>query len=151
MEALNLPTYFFKIKEVTGKKYIFDEIRRRFVALTPEEWVRQNMIKFLSLDRNYPISLFVIEKKHLHNRMARRCDFVVYGHNGNPLMVVECKAPAVEIGQQAFDQANRYNQMYKAPLLLITNGKKHFCCRINRIKQGFEFLQEIPPFKALAD
>jgi len=151
MEALNLPTYFFKIKEVTGKKYIFDEVRRRFVALTPEEWVRQNMIRFLSLDRNYPLSLFVIEKKHLHNRMVRRCDFVVYNRNGDPLMIVECKAPAVEIGQQAFDQANRYNQMYRAPLLLITNGKKHFCCRINRIKKGFEFLQEIPPFSALSD
>jgi type I site-specific restriction endonuclease len=149
MEALNLPTYFFKIKEVNGKKYIFDEVRRRFVALNPEEWVRQHMIKFLNLDRNYPLSLFAIEKKHLHNRMARRCDFVVYSREGNPLMVVECKAPGVEIGQQAFDQANRYNQVYKAPFLLITNGKKHFCCRINMQKQGFEFLQEIPPFETL--
>jgi type I site-specific restriction endonuclease len=151
MEALNLPTYFFKIKEVTGKKYIFDEVRRRFVALTPEEWVRQHMIKFLNLERNYPLSLFSIEKKHLHNRMVRRCDFVVYSRDGNPLMVVECKAPAMEIGQQAFDQANRYNQVHKAPFLVITNGKKHFCCRINRIKQGFEFLQEIPPFNALTE
>jgi type I site-specific restriction endonuclease len=151
MEALNLPTYFFKIKEVTGKKYIFDEVRRRFVALTPEEWVRQHMIKFLNLSCDFPLSLFVIERKHLHNRMARRCDFVVYGRDGNPLMVVECKAPAIEIGQQAFDQATRYNQVYKAPFLLITNGKKHFCCKINRTKQGFDFLQEIPHFNALVD
>jgi type I site-specific restriction endonuclease len=149
MEALNLPTYFFKIKEVTGKKYIFDEVRRRFVALTPEEWVRQHMIKFLHLERDYPLSLFAIEKKHLHNRMTRRSDFVVYDHGGHPLMIVECKAPSVEIGQQAFDQASRYNQIYKAPFLLITNGKKHFCCRINNMKQGFEFLQEIPYFHAL--
>jgi type I site-specific restriction endonuclease len=151
MEALNLPTYFFKIKEVAGKKYIFDEVRRRFVTMTPEEWVRQHMIKFLNLDRRYPISLFAIEKRHLHNRMARRCDFVVYDHEGNPLMIVECKAPTVEIGQQAFDQASRYNQAYKAPFLLITNGKKHFCCRINRIKQSFEFLQEIPYYQMLID
>jgi len=151
MEALNLPTYFFKIKEVTGKKYIFDEVRRRFVALTPEEWVRQHMIKFLSLSLNYPLSLFVIERKHLHNRMARRSDFVIYSRDGNPLMVVECKAPAVEIGQQVFDQATRYNQVYKAPFLLITNGNKHFCCKFNRTKQGFEFLQDIPHYNALVE
>jgi hypothetical protein len=149
MEALNLPTYFFKIKEVKGKKYIFDEVRRRFVALTPEEWVRQHMIKFLNVDRNYPLSLFAIEKKHLHNRMVRRCDFVVYNHEGNSFMVVECKAPGIEIGQQAFDQASRYNQVHKAPYLLITNGKKHFCCKINKIKKSFEFLPEIPHFQAV--
>jgi len=146
MEALNLPTYSFKIKEVNGKKYVFDEVRRRFVALTPEEWVRQHMIKFLSLDRSYPISLFSIEKKHVHNRMARRCDFVVYDRTGNPLMVVECKAPGVEIGQQVFDQASRYNQQYRAPYLLITNGNKHFCCKVNIKNHGFEFLTEIPSY-----
>jgi type I site-specific restriction endonuclease len=81
--------------------------------------------------------------------MVRRCDFVVYSRNGTPLMIVECKAPAVEIGQQAFDQASRYNQVHKAPYLLITNGKKHFCCKINKIKQSFEFLPEIPHFHAV--
>jgi type I site-specific restriction endonuclease len=151
MEVLNLPTYSFKIKEVNGKKYVFDEVRRRFVALTPEEWVRQHMIKFLITNRNYPLSLFAIEKKHMHNHMARRCDFVIYGRKGNPLMVVECKAPVVDIGQQAFDQANRYNQQYKAPYILITNGNKHFCCRIHMKNQGFEFMHDIPDFNALND
>ncbi|MBN1415050.1 MAG: type I restriction enzyme HsdR N-terminal domain-containing protein [Bacteroidales bacterium] len=151
MEALNLPTYFFKIKEVAGKKYVFDEVRRRYVTLTPEEWVRQHMIKFLSIDRQYPLSLFSVEKKHLHNRMARRCDFVVYNRTGNPLMVVECKAPLVEIGQQAFDQVSRYNQQYKAPYLLITNGNKHFCCKVNIENQGFEFLKDIPCFNTISD
>jgi len=146
MEALNLPTYSFKIKEVSSKKYIFDEIRRRYVALTPEEWVRQHMIKFLSHDRDFPLSLFSIEKGHLHNRMVRRCDFVVYDRSGQPLMVVECKAPAIEIGQQVFDQASRYNQTFKAPYLLITNGNKHFCCKFNILNQGFEFLKDIPSY-----
>jgi type I site-specific restriction endonuclease len=149
MEALNLPTYFFKIKEEKEKKYVFDEVRRRYVALTPEEWVRQHMIRFLNLTRNYPLSLFSIEKKHVHNRMARRCDFVIYDRLGYPLMIVECKAPAVEIGQQVFDQASRYNQQLKAPYLLITNGKKHFCCKVNVDNHGFEFLTDIPSFDAI--
>jgi type I site-specific restriction endonuclease len=151
MEALNLPTYFFKIKEVNGKKYVLDEVRRRYVALTPEEWVRQHIIKFLSCDRNYPLTLFSIEKRHLHNRMARRCDFVIYNRTGQPLMVVECKAPTIEIGQQAFDQVNRYNQQYKAPFLLITNGNKHFCCKVNMKNQKFEFLKDIPTYNAITN
>ncbi len=149
MEAINLPTYFFRIKEEKGKKYVFDEVRRRFVALTPEEWVRQHMIKFLNLDRDYPLSLFSIEKKHVHNRMVRRCDFVVYDRAGRPLMIVECKAPAVDISQQVFDQASRYNQQYKAPYLLITNGSKHFCCKVNLKNSGFEFLADIPFFNVI--
>jgi hypothetical protein len=151
MEALNLPTYFFKIKEVTGKKYVFDEVRRRYVALTPEEWVRQNIIKYLNLEKSYPLSLFLIEKKHVHNRLSRRCDFVIYNHGGNPLMVVECKAPSIEISQQVFDQVSRYNQQYKASYLLITNGNKHFCCKVNLKNHGFEFLHDIPFYNKIAD
>ncbi|MBN2274982.1 MAG: type I restriction enzyme HsdR N-terminal domain-containing protein [Bacteroidales bacterium] len=149
MEALNLPTYFFRIKEVNSKKYIFDEIRRRFVVLTPEEWVRQHMIKFLIVDRHFPLTLFSIEKKHVHNRMVRRCDFIVYDRQGNPLLVAECKAPSIEIGQQVFDQASRYNQQFNAPYLLITNGNKHFCCKVNTENHGFEFLHDIPSYDLL--
>jgi len=107
------------------------------------------MIKYMSIERNYPLLLFSIEKKHLHNRMARRCDFVVYDRTGHALMVVECKAPAVELGQQVFDQVSRYNQQYKAPYLLITNGNKHFCCKINIKNRGFEFLKDIPSFDTI--
>jgi hypothetical protein len=149
MEALNLPRYFFRIKEVNGKKYIFDEVRRRFVALTPEEWVRQHMVKYLQIDRRYPISLFAIEKKHVHNRMARRCDFVVYSRAGFPLMIVECKAQHVEINQQAFDQVSRYNQNFNAGYLLITNGIKQFCCRVDAENHGFQFLPDIPFYEDL--
>jgi type I site-specific restriction-modification system R (restriction) subunit len=146
MNALNLPTYSFKIKEENNKIYIFDEIRRRYVRLTPEEWVRQNIIKFLIVEKSYPLSLFLIEKQYTNNRLSHRCDFLIYSRKGSPLLLVECKSPSVEITQNVFDQISRYNQQYKAPYLLITNGNKHFCCKVDIRKGGFEFLNDIPVY-----
>ncbi len=149
MKALNLPTYSFRIKDENDKKYIFDEIRRRYVRLTPEEWVRQHMIKFLAKEKSFPLSLFLIEKQYINNRLSHRCDFVIYGRSGKPLMLVECKAPTVEITQHVFDQISRYNQQYKAPYLLITNGIKHYCCRVDMNNRRFEFLNDIPLYQAV--
>ena len=149
MEPLNLPTYFFCIKEEKGKKYIFDEIRRRFVSLSPEEWVRQHIIRFLTEDKQYPKQLLSIEKGFTRNQLAKRYDLLVYSRAGLPAMIVECKAPLVEISQKVFDQATRYNEKYKAPYLLVTNGRKHFCCRVDLSRKTYEFLSDIPTYEAL--
>ena len=107
MEPLNLPTYFFRIKEDRGKKYIFDEIRRRFVLLTPEEWVRQHLLNFLVTQKNFPLSLIAIEKGFKNNRRKQRYDLLVFDRKGEPLMMIECKAPGIDINQHVFDQAGR--------------------------------------------
>ncbi|MBN2812919.1 MAG: type I restriction enzyme HsdR N-terminal domain-containing protein [Bacteroidales bacterium] len=146
MEPLNLPTYFFRIKEDRGKKYIFDEIRRRFVLLTPEEWVRQHMINFLVVEKHFPGQLLSVEKGFRQNRYRQRYDLLVYNRKGQPLMIVECKAPGVEINQQVFDQAGRYNHTHKAPYMLITNGMKHYCCFINIESGQYAFLPDVPDF-----
>lgn len=149
MEPLNLPTYFFSIKEENGKKYIFDEIRRRFVSLTPEEWVRQHIIRFLTEVKHYPKQLLSIEKAFTRNRLSKRYDLLIYSRSGIPVMIVECKAPVVEISQKVFDQATRYNETYKAPYLLITNGKKHYCCRVDLVHKNYKFLNDIPVYESL--
>jgi len=150
MELLNLPRYFFRLKEQNGKKYIFDEVRRRFVLLTPEEWVRQNMVRFLVDDRQYPQALISVEKAFSQFRRRNRYDLLIHDRSGEPLMIVECKAPGVEITQQVFDQATRYNISQKARYMLITNGIKHYCCQMNPGSQQYSFLQEIPEYMELA-
>ncbi len=149
MDPLNLPTYFFRIKQEKEKKYIFDEIRRRFVLLTPEEWVRQHVVKYLVGVKNFPIVLIAVEKGFSHLRRKRRYDLLVFDRKGDPLMIIECKAPSVEISQQSFDQVSRYNLLYKAPFLLISNGRKHYCCQMNADYKQYKFLQEIPDFSEI--
>jgi hypothetical protein len=150
MEPLNLPTYLFRIKEDRGKKYIFDEIRRRFVLLTPEEWVRQHVVNFLVSVKKFPLQLISIEKGFHQNRRRQRYDLLVYNRKAEPLMIVECKAPEVEINQHVFDQAGRYNNIHKAVYMLITNGMKHYCCLINIANKQYKFLQEIPDYNELS-
>ncbi|MBN2482537.1 MAG: type I restriction enzyme HsdR N-terminal domain-containing protein [Bacteroidales bacterium] len=149
MEPLNLPTYSFSIKQDGDKKYIFDEIRRRYVSLSPEEWVRQNIIKYLSEDKHYPRTLMSIEKGFRRNRLSERYDLLIYDRTGEPAMIVECKAPVVEISQRTFNQATRYNEMYHARYLLVTNGRKHYCCRIDLTRKSYEFLTDIPEYDEL--
>jgi hypothetical protein len=149
MEPLNLPTYFFRLKEDKGKKYIFDEIRRRFVLLTPEEWVRQHMVNFLIGTKNFPRLLISVEKGFNQNRNRQRYDLLIYNRLGNPTMIVECKAPGIEINQQVFDQAGRYNNKHRAAYLLVTNGMKHYCCLINLENKQYSFLKDIPDFSEL--
>jgi hypothetical protein len=149
MQALNLPTYFFRIKEVRGKKYIFDEIRRRFVQLTPEEWVRQHMVNFLVNVKHFPKQLISVERGFNNYRRRQRFDLLIYNREGHPVMIVECKSPDVEINQIAFDQAGRYNNMYKAAYMLITNGLKHYCCQISLANRQYQFLHEIPDYNQM--
>ena len=149
MDTLNLPTYLFRIKQDKQKKYIFDEIRHRFVLLTPEEWVRQHLIKYLVHVKNFPLMLMGIEKGFTQLRRKQRYDLLIHDRNGEPLMIVECKAPRVDISQNTFDQATRYNIRYKAPYMLISNGRKHYCCQINLENRQYRFLQEIPDFNTI--
>jgi len=149
MDPLNLPTYFFRIKQENEKKYIFDEIRRRYVILTPEEWVRQHIVKYLVSVKNFPHPLIAVEKGFSQLRRKQRYDLLIHDRKGNPLMIVECKAPTVEINQNAFDQAGRYNEKHKAPFMLITNGRKHYCCQLNLENKQYKFLQEIPDFSEM--
>jgi len=150
MDPLNLPTYFFRIKQGKEKKYIFDEIRHRYVLLTPEEWVRQHMVKYLVDVKHFPLVLISVEKGFRQLQRKQRYDLLIYDRSGSPLMIAECKAPSIEINQNAFDQASRYNQKHKARYLLISNGRKHYCCQLNLESRQYRFLNEIPDFSDMS-
>ncbi len=149
MKKLNLPEYTFRIREVDAKKQIFDEIRKRFVSLTPEEWVRQNFLKYLTTEKNYPQSLISVEGGLKLFKRKKRTDIVVYGKQGEPLLIVECKAPDVQIDQNVFDQIVRYNMALRVKYLLLTNGINHYFCAIDYASQGYHFLKDIPDYSDL--
>jgi hypothetical protein len=146
MESLNLPTYSFNLKLIEQRKYIFDFIRKKFVLLTPEEWVRQNFLKYLVEEKKYPASLIIVEKEFKLNNLSKRSDAVIYNKQGNPFIIVECKAPEVKIDQKVFDQIACYNMILKVDLLLITNGLQHFCCKLDLENGTYYFLKEIPDY-----
>jgi hypothetical protein len=146
MQKLNLPEYSFRIKTTEGKTLIFDSLRKKFVRLTPEEWVRQNFVQFLIIEKNYSVSLIVIEASVKVNNNPQRADLVVFDRSGNPALVAEFKAPEVKISQQTFDQIVRYNMQLKVPFLIVSNGLEHYCCRINYDDNLYAFLAEIPEF-----
>lgn len=146
---LNLPTYDYQIKRTTDGDQIFDCLRHKFVALTPEEWVRQHFIAFLIQHKNYPASLMANEIAISLNNTKRRCDTVVFDKTGKPLVIIEYKAESVEITQKVFDQIVRYNMVLKAQYLIVSNGMKHYCCRIDYDNHTYHFLQDIPPYDSL--
>jgi hypothetical protein len=146
---LNLPIYSFRIKEKDGKKIIFDRFRKKWVALTPEEWVRQNFLSYLTEEKHYPFALVSVEQVLRMNQLNFRSDAVVYSKSGEPLAIVECKAPDVKISQQAFDQIVRYNIELQVRYLIVTNGMNHYCCVIDKGMHTYNFLTEIPDYKDL--
>jgi hypothetical protein len=146
MQKLNLPEYSFKIQTGKGKDQIFDPIRKKYVVLTPEEWVRQNFIRYLIHDKKYPSSLMAIEKQLLVNNQPRRYDLVIYNRKGHPNIIVEFKAPSVKIAQDTFDQAVRYNMALKVKYIVVSNGMQHFACEIDYEKNSYSFLKAIPGF-----
>lgn len=147
MQPLNLPTYKFKIKSNENMYSIFDIVRKKYVILTPEEWVRQHFIHFLIEEKNYPISLISVEKKLTINNLTRRTDILVFNSEGNSDIIVECKAPSIKISQETFDQIARYNLKLKANFLVVTNGLEHYFCAIDSEKEEYIFLKEIPYYK----
>jgi len=151
MMQLNLPGYEFSTTQKEGRTMIFDTFRRRWVKLTPEEWVRQNFIRYLADEKHYPASLIAVEHSLKINRQNFRADAVVFSTNGKPLLLVECKAPEVKITQKVFEQIVRYNFEFQVDYLMVTNGLTHFCCRINKLDQTYQFLEEIPEYNLLSD
>lgn len=146
MQELNLPGYEFRLKTVGSKKYIFDSVRKRFVLLTPEEWVRQNFIRYLSEEKRYPQSLMAVEKQIILNGKQFRFDLLIYRRNGEPLLIAEFKAPNVKISQDTFDQVVRYNMVLKVELVVVSNGLQHFICEIDYDSINYQFLKEVPEF-----
>jgi hypothetical protein len=146
MQPLNLPTYKFRIKSNENKLFIFDILRKKYVSLTPEEWVRQHIIHFLIEEKNYPISLMAVEKKLTINTLTKRTDILVFNTNGSPHIIVECKAPTVKITQDAFDQIARYNLKLEANYLIVSNGLEHFNCKMDLENEQYIFLPDIPKY-----
>ena len=150
MLELNLPRFEVKTKK-TDRVYIWDIIRRKYVALTPEEWVRQHFINYLVTEKGYPQSLIANEIQILLNSQKRRCDSVVYDKSLSPLLIVEYKAPDVKITQDVFDQIVRYNMVLKVKYLIVSNGLEHYCCKLNYDTLDFTYLPEIPDYKKLTE
>jgi len=149
MQTLNLPTYSFKIKSEDNRKYIFDEIRKKYLLLTPEEWVRQNFIKYLVKEKKYPRQLMSVEMEFKIGKLIKRCDIVVFNKAGKPNMIVECKSPSITINQDTFDQISDYNRYFNVIYLIVTNGIKHYCCKFDKNIGRFPFIEEIPEYSEL--
>lgn len=144
MQKLNLPTYSFRFKSKENRLLIFDIVRKKYVVLNPEEWVRQHLLHFLVFDKQYPRSRIAVEKKLVLNGLTKRTDIVVFNRDGSPFLIVECKAPEVAISQNSFDQIARYNTALRGRYLMVSNGLNHYYCKINEKKDGFEFLKTLP-------
>lgn len=149
--ALNLPPCALAVRpdadSKRGGEEVYDRLRRRWVALTPEEWVRQHFVSFLVCCRSFPPS-FMANEVGLHlNGTLRRADTIIYTRALKPLAVVEYKAPEVAITQKVFDQIARYNIVFEARYLMVSNGMKHYCCRYEG--DGYTFLPDIPAYEAM--
>ncbi len=149
MQALNLPNYPFQIKEEDKKTKIFDEIRAEYLVLTPEEWVRQHLVRYLIDVKGFPKGLIALEKGLKLHGMQKRMDILVYSRMGEPIFMVECKAPNIKIDQAVFEQIGRYNIRMRLPYLLVSNGLEHYCAKIDFNTAKIEFLKDIPNYEAL--
>lgn len=143
---MNFPVYSFRFKNSENKVSIFDEIRKKFIILTPEEWVRQHTVQFLLHEKKYPKSYLNVEKVIKLNEITKRYDIVVFRPDGSLFLLIECKAPEVKITQDTFDQIARYNMKLKAEYLMVTNGLNHYFCQMDFDKEAYVFLEELPSF-----
>ncbi|MBF9254874.1 type I restriction enzyme HsdR N-terminal domain-containing protein [Pontibacter sp. 172403-2] len=146
MERLNLPPFDYKIKNSGANSLIFDVLRKKYVVLTPEEWVRQHFVHYLIQQLRYPKSLISIERGANYNRLQKRMDLCVYNNEGNPHLLVECKAAHVPITQEVVKQASVYNQSVQAGFVVITNGLQHYCWQVDFETRSYTPLQDIPAF-----
>ena len=147
MKKLNFPVYSFRFKNSENKVAIFDEIRKKFILLTPEEWVRQHTVQFLLQDKKFPKSYINVEKLIKINDLSKRYDVVVFHPNGDIYLLIECKAPEVPISQNTFDQIARYNLVLKAKYLMVTNGLNHYFCQMDFENEKYIFLNELPAYE----
>jgi len=149
MQKLNLPEYDLKLKVEGGRTLVLDPFRSRYLVLTPEEYVRQQFARFLIGERGFPASLMATEYSLTLNRLIKRCDILVFNRDRHPVVLVECKAPSVRIGQQVFDQVARYNMVFRVNYLMVTNGMQHYCCRVDFQTGRVEFMKEIPDYRII--
>ena len=151
MHALNLPAYEARITINDGKRQIFDPLRKSYVALTPEEWVRQHFVNFLLNVKGFPATLMANEVAITLNGMKKRCDTVVYDKALKPRVIVEYKAPTVKITKEVFAQISRYNLTLKVDYLIVSNGLQHYCCMMDYTSNTYRFLQEIPEYNSILE
>ena len=149
MEVLNLPQAQLKINNQDGKQVVFDILRKKYLVLTPEEWVRQHFIHFLINNKAYRQSLMANEVLLNFNGMQKRCDTVVYRKDLTPLVIIEYKAPHIKITQQVFNQICRYNFVLKVDYLIVSNGIEHYCCKMDYPNKSYHFLRYIPLYSQL--
>jgi len=146
VQQLAFPSYDFRLKSSENKSYIFDPIRKKFVRLHPEEWVRQHTLKYLIETKEYPISLINVEKEIKLKNTRKRYDIVVFNSDGSIFLVIECKSYNIGVTQGAFDQIARYNLELQASFLMVTNGLSHYYCTLDYEQKRYRFLQELPDF-----
>jgi hypothetical protein len=147
LKELNLPQYSFKITGKEGSEMILDPIRRKYVKLTPEEWVRQNFVQYLINEGKYPAGLLGIEVNFLFNKLRRRVDILVHNRLGQPVMIIECKRPDVNIDEKVFDQIVTYDMKFRLPYIVVTNGIHHYACKIDFSEMKYEYLLVIPLYE----
>lgn len=146
---LHLPPYPFKLKQSSNQIHIFDEIRKKFLVLTPEEWVRQHLVQYLIQVKGYPKTLIQLEGGLKINTLQKRSDILIYNNLGEKIILVECKAPSVKITQDTFDQIARYNTTHLVQWLLVSNGLEHYCCQIDFAQSNFRFAEELPDYNLI--
>lgn len=146
MQSLNLPSFEYRLKKAGGKVWIFDGIRKKFVVLTPEEWVRQHFVNYLISELKYPRALLKVEGGLAYNELARRSDIVIFDREGKPWMLVECKAPETRLSEETLRQASAYNTTLRARYLTVTNGKTHYCTMTDWENRTTRSLSQLPEF-----
>ncbi len=146
---LNLPPFSAKLTQAKDGLMIFDVLRKKNLVLTPEEWVRQHWIHYLSISKKYPKSLMKTEGGLILNTLQKRSDLLLYNNMGEKILLAEFKAPHIKITQDVFDQIARYNTVHKIPLLLVSNGLNHYYCRINFENNSYEFISDLPDYSAV--
>lgn len=144
MKSLNLPQFNCKVKEVDGKQYIYDGIRKKYLLLTPEEWVRQHFINLLTTTYKYPRSMFALETGHKYQTLSKRSDILIFSNAGTPFLLVECKAPEIALNQNVFNQIAQYHHTIRPEYLAVTNGLEHYC--FQSTEQGVVFLDNFPAY-----
>ena len=150
MMTLNLPPADLRLSQRNGQTMVFDFLRRRYIKLTPEEWVRQHFVHYLVHHKGYPQELLANEVSLVLNTTSKRCDTVLYDKEARPLAIMEYKAPSIQLTQKTFDQISRYNIVMRVPFLMVSNGLQHYCCRVDYETNVCTFLPEIPSYDEIA-
>jgi hypothetical protein len=146
MYKLNLPPFDYKLQKADGKVWIFDVIRKKYIVLTPEEWVRQHFVHYLITDLKYPKALLKIEGGLTYNQLSKRSDIVVFDREGNPWMIIECKSPAMKLSEDTLHQAAVYNASLRAKYLTVTNGLISLCSSIDWTAGKTVLMDALPPY-----